>query len=151
MTCRDCLKERIIMTQSMHVEARWHSGWRFEAETSSGFSVALDGASPHTAVSPMEMLLAALADFTGVSVISILQKMRQEVTGYEIRVSGARAETHPRVFTEIAVEHIFSGHNLRPESVARAIELSETRYCGVSAMLSKTAKISNSYQITEAA
>jgi putative redox protein len=139
------------MTQQMHVEAKWQSGWRFEAETGSGFNVALDGASPRTAMSPMEMLLAALAGCTGVSVISVLQKMRQDVTGYEIRVSGTRAETHPRVFTEIAVEHIFNGHNLRPESVARAIELSETRYCGVEAMLSKTAKISHRYQIQEPA
>lgn len=138
------------MTQSMHVEATWQNGWSFEAETGSGFSIALDGAEPHTAMSPMEVLLVALAGCTGVSVISVLQKMRQDVTSYEIRVSGTRAETHPRVFTEIAVEHLFSGHNLRPESVARAIELSETRYCGVSAMLSKTAKITQTYQITEA-
>lgn len=137
------------MTQQMHVEAKWQNGWRFEAETGSGFSVALDGASPHMAMSPMEMLLVALAGCTGVSVISVLQKMRQEVTGYEIRVSGTRAETHPKVFTEIAVEHIFSGHDLRPENVARAIELSETRYCGVSAMLDKTAKITHSYKISE--
>src|SRR5579883_3056977 len=130
------------MTQQMHVEAKWQAGWRFEAETGSGFNVALDGASPRTAMSPMEMLLAALAGCTGVSVISVLQKMRQNVTGYEIRVSGTRAETHPRVFTAISVEHIFSGHDLRPENIARAIELSETRYCGVSAMLSKSAKIS---------
>ncbi|HLI09205.1 MAG TPA: OsmC family protein [Ktedonobacteraceae bacterium] len=139
------------MAQLMHVEAKWQSGWSFEVETGSGFSVALDGASPHTAMSPMEMLLAALAGCTGVSVISVLEKMRQEVTGYEIRISGARAETHPKVFTEITVEHIFTGHKLRPESIARAIELSETRYCGVSAMLSKTAKITNSYQISETA
>ena len=138
------------MTQHTHVEAIWRSGWSFEAETGSGFRVALDGASPHTAMSPMEMLLVALAGCTGVSVISVLQKMRQDVTSYEIRVSGARAETHPRVFTEIAVEHLFSGHSLRPESIARAIELSEMRYCGVEAMLGKTAKITHNYTITEA-
>jgi putative redox protein len=137
------------MTQVMHVEAKWQNGWRFEAETGSGFSIALDGASPHTAMSPMEMLLVALAGCTGVSVISVLQKMRQNVTSYEVRVSGTRAETHPRVFTAISVEHIFSGHDLRPENIARAIELSETRYCGVSAMLSKSAKIANTYKISE--
>jgi putative redox protein len=120
-------------------------------ETGSGFSVAMDGASPHTAMSPMEMVLAALAGCTGVSVISVLQKMRQDVTSYEIRVSGTQAETHPKVFTAITIEHIFTGHDLRQENVARAIELSATRYCGVEAMLGKTANITQSYQITETA
>jgi putative redox protein len=132
---------------AQYVEAEWQTSWRFEVETDSGFSVALDGASPHTAMSPMETLLVALAGCTGVSVISVLQKMRQDVTGYKLRVSGTQAETHPKVFTEITVEHIFTSHNLRQEKVARAIELSETRYCGVEAMLSKTAKISHTYQI----
>lgn len=138
------------MAQEMQVSARWETGWRFEAETGTGFRVALDGAEPHTAMSPMETLLVALASCTGVSVISVLQKMRQDVTGYELRVSGVRAETHPKVFVEIAVEHRFTGHNLRPESVARAIELSETRYCGVEAMLSKTAHIIHTYSLVEA-
>ena len=137
------------MVQEMHVSAQWETGWQFEAESGTGFRVALDGGEPHTAMSPMEMLLVALAGCTGVSVISVLQKMRQDVTGYELRVSGVRAETYPKVFVEIAVEHLLTGHQVRPENVARAIELAETRYCGVEAMLSKTAKITHKYTIEE--
>jgi putative redox protein len=142
-------EKEYTMTQEMHVSARWETGWRFEAETDSGFRVALDGQEPHTAMGPMEMLLVALAGCTGVSVISVLQKMRQDVTGYELRVNGVRAETHPKIFVEIAVEHILTGHHVRQESVERAIELAETRYCGVEVMLSKAANITHSYRILE--
>ena len=62
-----------------------------------------------------------------------------------------RAEDHPKVFLDITVEHIFTGHNIRPEAVQRAIELTEDRYCGASAMLGKTATIKNTFSIIEAA
>src|SRR5258708_32270142 len=137
------------MAQEMHVSARWETGWRFEAETDSGFHVALDGQEPHMAMSPMEMLLVALAGCTGVSVISVLQKMHQDVTGYELRVNGVRAATHPKIFVEIAVEHILTGHHVRQESVERAIELPETRHCGVEVRRSKPAHITHHYCIPE--
>ena len=86
----------------------------------------------------------------GVSVISILQKKRQDVTAYQLRVHGVRATEHPKVFVEITIEHTITGHNVQPAAVARSIELGETRYCGASAMLSKTAKITNTFQILEA-
>jgi putative redox protein len=102
------------------------------------------------ALSPMEMVLASLASCSGISVLSILQKKREDITGYEVRVQGIRASGHPKVFTDITVEHIISGHNVRPASVERAIELAETRYCGVSIMLSQAAKLTNTYRIIEA-
>lgn len=99
----------------------------------------------------MEMLLIGLAGCTGMDVISILRKKRQQVTGYEVRVRGERADDHPMVFTEIVVEHIISGHDVSPEAVARAVELSETKYCGAGAMLGKTAKLIQTLRIVDAA
>jgi len=57
---------------------------------------------------------------------------------------------HPKVFTEISIEHIVSGHNVQPEAMSRSIELAETKYCGVSAMLGKTARITNTFRLLQA-
>jgi putative redox protein len=98
----------------------------------------------------MEMLLVALAGCTGINVVTILQKKQEQVIAYEIQVHGILTEQFPKIFLEITVEHFLTGHNIKPESVARSIELSETRYCGVSIMLSKTAKITNTFEIIAA-
>jgi putative redox protein len=78
-----------------------------------------------------------------------LRKKRQDITAYEIRIRGGRTEEYPKVFVEIAVEHIFTGHKINPEAVKRAIDLTEERYCGASAMLRKTASITHSFHIME--
>lgn len=87
---------------------------------------------------PMELLLVGLAGCAAMNVLAILRKKRQDVTDYEVRVHGVRAEEHPMVFTTIDVEHIVTGHDIEPAAVARAIELSETRYCGAGAMLGRS-------------
>lgn len=137
------------MAETVHITAQLDSGWRFVVGPETEHPVALDG--EHlTAFSPMEMLLGSLASCSGVSVYSILQKKREQVTRYEVLVNGVRASEHPRVFTDIAIEHIITGHHINPISVERAIELAETRYCGVSIMLSKAAQLTNTYRIVEA-
>ena len=138
------------MASETTIQANYEIGTQFDIQTSSGHHITIDGGEPHTGVSPMEMLLVGLAGCMGISVITVLQKKRQDVTAYQLRVHGTRAAEHPRVFVEITIEHIVTGHHVRPEAVARSIELGETRYCGASAMLGKTAKITNTYQIIEA-
>ena len=137
----------------MTVRATLETGMRFDVETGSGHHVVLDTAEQEggqdSGPRPMEMLLVALASCAGMDIISILRKKRQEVTGYELRVHGKRAEKHPKVFIDITVEHFFIGHNIRPEAVERAIQLSEDRYCGASAMLGKTATIHHTFHIIE--
>jgi putative redox protein len=100
---------------------------------------------------PMELLLMSQAGCTGMDVISILRKQRQQVTGYHIRIHGIRADQHPRVYVEIEVEHVVTGHQIDPGALKRAIELSETKYCSVSRTLAGTANITSSYRIIEAA
>ena len=137
------------MAEKVHVQAKFDTGTRFSVESDSGHSVMLDG--EHDAgYSPMELVLASLAGCSGISVISIVLKKQQVVTSYKVRVEGIRAETYPLVFTDITVEHILTGHNIRSEAVERAIELAETRYCPVSVMLSKVTNLTHTYQIIEA-
>jgi putative redox protein len=126
----------------------------FVGRTGSGYALPLapppaDGSAP-VAPSPMEMVLLALAGCTGMDVIAILRKMRQDVTGYEVRVRGdERAPDHPRIYTRVTVEHIVRGRALTDASVARAVELSATRYCPVSAMLGRSAVVTHTHTIVE--
>ena len=93
--------------------------------------------------------MLALGSCTGVDVISILQKKRQHVTDYRIEVSGERREEFPRRFTKLMVKHIVSGRGVAEQAVARAIELSETKYCSVAATLRGGVEIVTSYEIIE--
>ncbi len=142
------------MAETMTVQSKLATGMRFEVEAGSGHHVTLDAAEHsgghNEGFRPMELLLVGLAGCTGMDVISILRKKRQLVTAYEVHVTGVRAEDHPMVFVEITVEHIVTGHRIQPEAVARAIELSEERYCGAGAMLGKVARLTHTYRIVEA-
>jgi len=141
------------MANDMTVRATLETGMRFDVETGSGHHIILDAAEhnggQNSGPQPMEMLLVALAGCSGMDILTILRKKRQDITGYELRIHGMRAEEHPKVYLDITLEHIFSGHNIRPEAVERAIELTEERYCGASAMLGKTATIGHKFSIIE--
>lgn len=129
--------------------AVWKGGLAFEARANSGFPVVMDGNSK-AGVSPMEMLVMGLAGCTGGDVIEILRKKHQDVTALEVRVTGRRADEHPRKYTEIEVVYLVTGRGLDAEAVRRAIELSETKYCSVSATLKAAAQITTRYEIREA-
>lgn len=103
----------------------------------------------HSAATPMELLLLALGSCTGVDVISILRKKRQQITDYRIEVSGERRDEYPKAYTRLFVKHIVRGRSVSQEAVERAIELSETKYCSVAATLRGTAEIITSYEIIE--
>jgi len=103
-----------------------------------------------TGVSPMEVVLLGLGGCTAIDVVSTLRKMRQDVTGYQVRVRGERRDEHPRIYTHIVVEHELHGRGLREASVSRAIELSAGKYCSVSAMLEQAAKVEIVYRIVDA-
>ncbi len=132
----------------------WKDGLAFEGIGASGFRVHMDSPQAEggpTGFSPMELLLVTLAGCTAMDVISILKKKRQDVTNFEVIAHGVRGEDYPQVYTDIMLEYIVRGHNVDPKAVERAIELSETKYCSVSAMLNKTAKITTTCRVEEAA
>lgn len=99
---------------------------------------------------PMELLLVGLAGCTAMDVISILRKKQQDVTAFEVEVEGIQVEEHPRTFGTIHVLYRVTGRTVDEKAVARAIELSETKYCGASAMLREKAVITSRYEILEA-
>jgi putative redox protein len=102
-----------------------------------------------SAATPVELLLIALGSCTAVDVVSILRKKREQLTDYRVEVSGERRTEHPRSYTRFTVRHILRGHKLSEAAVARAIELSETKYCSVAATLRPAAEIVTSYEIIE--
>ncbi len=96
---------------------------------------------------PMELVLIALGGCTGMDVISILQKMRQNVKNFEINLSAERADEHPKVFTKVNLEYVIYGSDIDENAVKRAIELSQEKYCSVGGMLKKAVEIGYSYRI----
>ena len=122
----------------------------FLAESQSGHAITTSFSHDHmTSPSPMELVLIALGSCTGADVWSILQKKRQRVTAYEIEVRAERRAEHPRIYTNIEVIHRLRGHDVDEKAVAHAVELSETKYCSVSAMLQATTSIKSRIEVLQ--
>ena len=99
---------------------------------------------------PKELLMMALAGCTAMDVIPILTKKKVPFEDFEIRVTGNTREEHPQVFTNLHIEYIVYGSNIDQKDVERAIELSTTKYCAVSAMLRPGVEITHSYVVKPA-
>ena len=98
---------------------------------------------------PKELLLIALGGCTASDVVPILKKKRVPVEKLEVRLTGNVREEHPQVFTDIHIEYVLYGNEIGPKDVERAIELSTTKYCAVSAMLQASVNITHSYRIEQ--
>ena len=126
-------------------------GITFAAKADSNHWVIMDGkkefGGTEAGPTPKELLLFALGGCTANDVALILKKKRAPVEGFEIYLKGKEGEEHPRVFTNIHIEYVIYGNGVNPQDVERAIELSTTKYCSVSAMLSKVVTITHSYRI----
>lgn len=123
--------------------------FRAEVETGSGFRLTMDSGEveDQSGASPRELVLAGLAGCTGMDVVAILGKKGQVPATYEVAVEADSADAPPRVFTRIVVEHRLSGA-VEPEALRRAVELSATRYCPVSRMLSQAVPIEHRYRLS---
>lgn len=130
------------------------NGITFAAHSDSNHWVIMDGPADfggsNAGSRPKELLLISLGGCTGSDVVSILRKRKAPLAGFEIHLTGNESEEHPRVFTEIHIEYVFYGDGLEPADIERAIELSTTKYCSVSAMLKSSVKITHSYRIQPA-
>ena len=129
----------------MNAKAVWKGGMAFTGVNDEGYLVSMDASvkvgGQDLGFRPLQLLAIGLAGCTGMDAISILQKKRQHVTGFEVNAEVERAAEHPKIFTKIILTYTVKGKNLDPQAVERAVELSETKYCGAQAMLSKTAEI----------
>lgn len=130
-------------------------GITFAGKTDSNHWVAMDGpeefGGSNAGTRPKELILLALAGCTSSDIVSILQKKRVPLESYEVNVTAEQRDEHPQAFTSIHLEFIFRGHDIRAADVERAIELSETKYCSVSAMLRGAVAMTHSYKIEETA
>lgn len=138
----------------MHATVNWSGRMSFAGTAESGFSLPL-GADPAVGgdtdgFRPIELMLVGLAGCTAMDVISILHKKKQAVSAFEVRAEAERADEHPRVFTRIHLRYRVTGTGIDPAAVARAIELSETKYCPAQAMLRPAVPITSSFEILDA-
>ena len=128
-------------------------GLTFAAKGESNHWITMDGPEQvggnNAGARPKELLLMSLAGCTGSDVVSILKKKRVNLTDFEINITAQQTEEHPKVFTELDLEYVFYGKDIKTKDVERAIELSTGTYCGVSAMLKKAMKINHTYRIEE--
>jgi putative redox protein len=138
----------------MDCTVRWTGeGMTFLAETGSNHLLAMDGAPEgggrNLAPRPMEIVLAGTGGCTAYDVVVILKKNGQQVSGCDLRLEAERAETDPKVFTRIHMHFTVRGTALKKSLVEHAIRLSHEKYCSASAMLGKTAKMTQDFEIVE--
>ena len=128
-------------------------GMLFIAKTGTGHIAAMDGAPEggghNLAPRPMELLLAGTGGCTAYDVVLILKRGRHAVSGCSVKLEAQRADTDPKVFTQIHFTFTVKGKNLSKTAVERAVQLSHDKYCSASAMLAHTAKITWSAEIIE--
>ncbi len=137
----------------MKAKVTFVDGMQFVGDASSGHAIVMDSdrefGGRNTGVRPSELLLIGLGGCTGMDVISILRKKKQDVKGFEINVFGDKASSHPKKFESISVEFTVKGKDLSEEAVKRAIDLSMTKYCSVKHTLDGVAEIDYTYKIIE--
>lgn len=133
-----------------NASVRYAGDGYFVGTTPGGYPQLMDSKGDrHAAPTPLEMLLVSVAACTAFDVQSILEKKRQDVTLYNVEITGERAEDHPRKFTKFHINHIVHGRGVSDKAVADAIELSDTKYCSVAATVRPTAEITTSFEIID--
>ena len=137
----------------MDAKVIWKEKLAFDGTAESGISLPLDGrksvGGEENGFRPMELFAIGLAGCTGMDVISIMSKKRQEITSFEVQVHADRAPEYPTVFTNAVIEYLVTGVDLDEAALIRSIELSATRYCPAQAMLGKIMPIELKYTIFE--
>jgi putative redox protein len=137
----------------MKARIKWVEEVSFLGETESGHAVLMDGppagGGRNLGPRPMEMLLIGTGACTAYDVVHILKKARQPITDCVVDIQSERADSDPKVFTQIHMHFIVTGKGLKREQVERAIKLSAEKYCSASIMLGKSADITHDFEIQE--
>ncbi|MGD8298035.1 MAG: OsmC family protein [Desulfobacterales bacterium] len=123
---------------TVKAQLKWTEGMQFIARAGNGPAVVLDSSDGGSGPSPMELVLMGVAGCSAIDVIMIMKKKRAEITDFQINISGERAEEYPKHYTDIQIEYVLHGKNIKPKAVEQAIQLSETKYCGAVASLNAT-------------
>lgn len=138
----------------MHARIKWSENAAFIGETGSGHAIVIDGPAEiggrNLGPRPMELMLLSIGACSSVDVVMILKKGRQVIEDCYVEVSSVRAETDPKVFTEIHLHFVITGKSLAENQVKRAVELSAEKYCSASIMLSKGGvKVTHDYELRQ--
>ena len=137
----------------MKVAVQWKENMTFIGRPDSGFPVQMDAdtsfGGTNNGVRPMEMIALGLASCTAMDVLSVLQKKRQKVTDFEVKVNAPRSSEHPKVFTNALITYIVTGKNVDESALLRSIELAATKYCPAQFMLAQIFPMELHYEIYE--
>lgn len=126
------------------IVTHWQGGLTFESDNPSGKLVTMDTdveGEERKGLSPKAMMLSSLAGCSALDVISILDKMNEEIDDFKIEVSGELTDEHPRFYHSVVVDYHFYGTDLNKKKCERAVDLSVEKYCGVMEMFRQFAKI----------
>jgi len=138
----------------LNIKVSWAGDALFIGESTTGHKLLMDGppegGGRNLGPRPMEMLLLGTGSCSCYDVISILKKSRQNVVRCEVEVSSKRAETEPKVFTDIHIHFRVFGVDLKERQVERAVSLSAEKYCSASIMLGASANITHSFDVLDA-
>lgn len=138
------------MAKKEYVSTRWLENMAFETEVN-GHSLVIDAESvsggENRGPRPKPLMLAALGGCTAMDVVAILKKMRVELAGLNVTVEGDLTEEYPKHFYKIHVIYEFSGKDLPMDKLKKAVELSEEKYCGVTAVYRKALEISSEIRV----
>ena len=137
----------------MKAKVQWRGEVSFEAESGSGHRLILDGAPEHggrnAGLRPMEAVLIGVGACSAFDVVSILKKARQQVSDCVVELEADRADTPPKVFTQVRMRFVVTGSGLKASAVERAVSLSAEKYCSATAMLRPTVDIRHEVEIVE--
>ena len=138
---------------SSSVHIGWQGGFKFDSHDTHGHTLTVDAPQSEgdafAGMMPGDLLLTSLGSCSGIDVVNILRRQRQEVTGLEISVRGEQLPDAPWTWVAINIEYTVRGRGLRESAVQRAIELSEEKYCSIGATIGGRAEISSSFTIVE--
>ncbi len=129
------------------ITATWKGEMTFIGQNASGGTVQMGTIDGKPGVSPMQLLLVAIAGCTGEDILAILQKKRADLTYMQVRVSGKHADDYPKVWTHIHITYLIWGKSIKPKDIEQAIKLSEDKYCSVGIMLGKSSQITSEYHL----
>jgi len=140
------------MSDKHIIRTEWKGDMAFEADVNGHkvrMDAGIDGGGHDSGSSPKKLQLVALSGCTGMDVVSILQKMRVDIEKCSIEVQGDVAVEHPKYYTKMHVIYEFTGKNLSPDKLEKAVRMSEETYCGVEALYRKAIEVTSEIRIIE--
>lgn len=132
---------------AIQAQLKWINDMQFIARAGDGPAVVIDNPESRGGPSPMQLVLMGVAGCIAMDVISIMQKKRADIDAFQVNITGERAEDHPKRYTNIQIEFVLHGKDIKPKAAEQAIQLSEMKYC--SAIASLNASFESTYRIVD--